>query len=303
MLCEALTPKQTDKPTPKRVDKQSKVVINTEKSIFTRHMQDAFYRLDNNKIITFALFGSLYPTKNIQKKLKKFANAYTPNEEDGQNASFALVFEQIDFNTKTCVFDAYERVNSSDLSLAPLVASLIAEEIEFETLGSLYDGSSARLFSNKLTSWAQDRFLNNRFDFKPNQAVEEKSKHFYISLDFDELSELYAKASQIYEEMLEEKELFVSDKLQCIFISSKTGSKYAPMMHSFYIDSIRGAIGLYNKEEGSNDLLDSYLVTGAVGGRIDLRSEYGREFFASNLQKASFAIKFCAIFFVLFHLA
>ena len=29
-LCEELTPKQTDKPTPKRVDKQSKVVINTE---------------------------------------------------------------------------------------------------------------------------------------------------------------------------------------------------------------------------------------------------------------------------------
>ncbi|WP_086287340.1 MULTISPECIES: hypothetical protein [Campylobacter] len=70
LLCETLTPKQADKPTPKRVDKQSKVVINTEKSIFTRHMQDAFYRLDNNKIITFALFGSLYPTKNIQKKLK-----------------------------------------------------------------------------------------------------------------------------------------------------------------------------------------------------------------------------------------
>lgn len=59
------------------------------------------------------------------------------------------------------------------------------------------------------------------------------------------------------------------------------------MMHSFYIDSIRG-IGLYSKEEGSNDLLDSYLATDAVGGRIDLRSEYGREFFASNLQKSEF---------------
>lgn len=65
------------------------------------------------------------PQKISKKKLKKFANAYTPNEEDGQSASFALVFEQIDFNTKTCVFDAHERVNSSDLSLAPLVASLI----------------------------------------------------------------------------------------------------------------------------------------------------------------------------------
>lgn len=272
LLCESLEPTQIKK-TNAFAKNANYIAFNTKAHLLAKRAFETRFHLrnDENSICSFALFGSLFKIKNIQNKLSSFAASYTPNEEEGLGAGFALIFEQIDFQKRLFIYDAHEDSFNDDISLCPLIASKIDENTDFNKLTDFCDGSFALEFHSALSAWAKNEFEKKR----TNQDKEDEKKHFYLALDADDVHKLYQKALELYGASVKFDPLFYSDDIQEIFIVSKEGTKFAPFMKSSYLASIQAAIGYYSKEDApKHELMDDYLGSGIPNGRIDIKNIY-----------------------------